>query len=113
MNSGKRYNYLKLAAQLEGIFDEPFFETVAVCSTSGEFDKTMKTFRAAITKSNLIAVKDTDIMDFIDTYINKIMLYNTLMRFINNDFKRPDEDMERIISENRLFKKDKLIEYII
>ena len=50
MNSGKTYNYLKLAAQQEGIFDEPFFETVVVCSTSGEFDKTMKTFRAAITK---------------------------------------------------------------
>ena len=95
MNSGKTYNYLKLAAQQEGIFEEPFFENVVVCSTSGEFDKTVKTFKEAITRSKLTAVKDTDIMTFLDEHMKKTLLDNTLMRFIDNDFKRPDENMEK------------------
>ena len=38
MNSGKTYNYLKLAAQQERILDEPFYEDLVICCTSGEFD---------------------------------------------------------------------------
>ena len=34
MGSGKSYNCLKLIAK-------PFYETVSLCSTSGEFDKTV------------------------------------------------------------------------
>ena len=31
---GKSYNYLKLMAKQEHIFNEPFFELSAICSTS-------------------------------------------------------------------------------
>ena len=57
MNSGKTYNYLKLAAQQERIFDEPFYEDIVICSTSGVFDETVKTFKETIKKSNLIFVE--------------------------------------------------------
>ena len=36
MGSGKSYNCLKLIAKQEVLFNEPFYETVALCSTSGE-----------------------------------------------------------------------------
>ena len=110
--TGKTRTYLKLSSRQEGIFDEPFFETVVICSTSDEFDKTVITFKEAIDNSELIAVKDTEIMEFIEGHTQKTILYNTLMKFINSDFKRPDENMEKIIAENRLNKKEKLIEFI-
>ena len=112
MGCGKSYNYLKLAAKQEDLYVEPFFETIVICSTSGDFDKTVLTFKHAIQKSNLIAVKDNDLMNFIEEHTKKTMLYNTLMKFIKSNFKRPSEEMQQIIQENRLQKKEKLIEYI-
>ena len=53
MGSGKSYNCLKLIAKQEVLFNEPFYETVALCSTSGEFDKTVKVFKEAIKKFKL------------------------------------------------------------
>jgi hypothetical protein len=102
VGSGKTYNYLKMVAIQENLFDEPYFETVAICSTSGEFDKTVQTFRAAIKKSKLISIKDEELLTWLDGYKPKILLYNTLRKFIKNDFKDPDEQMKTIIKENRL-----------
>jgi F0F1-type ATP synthase beta subunit len=39
MGKGKSYNYLKLIAKQEVMQENPFFETVVICSTSSEFDK--------------------------------------------------------------------------
>jgi hypothetical protein len=102
VGSGKTYNYLKMVAIQETLFDEPFFETVVICSTSGEFDKTVQTFKAAITKSNLISIKDEELLEWLDEYKSKILLYNTLRKFIRNDFKNPSEEMKVIIREFRL-----------
>jgi len=110
--TGKTRTYLNITSKQQGIFNKPFFETVVICSTSNEFDKTVKTFKEAIDNSELIAIKDTEIMEFIDQHIHKTMLYDSLINFINNDYKNPDENMERIIRENRLNKKEKLIEFI-
>ena len=43
MGGGKTYTYLRIARKQEQLFDEPFYETVTICSTSGEFDETVKT----------------------------------------------------------------------
>jgi hypothetical protein len=112
MNSGKTYNYLKLVAKQEQLFEEPFFETVVICSTSGEFDKTVITFREAITKSNLIPVKDGDLMGWINQYTEKVLKYNTIMKFVKKDFKHPCDDMKEIINKHNLNTKPKLIEFI-
>ena len=53
MGSGKSYNCLKLIAKQEVLFNEPFFETVALCSTSGEFDKTVKVIRKRLRNLSL------------------------------------------------------------
>jgi uncharacterized protein YbcC (UPF0753/DUF2309 family) len=112
MNAGKSYNYLKMVAQQEVLFDEPFFELVVICSTSDKFDKTVQTFRQAIRKSKLEAVQDSDLMRWLEEYIAKVLLYNTLMKFVNNGLKNPDEEMTRIINENSLRTPKKTIEFI-
>ena len=71
MSSGKTYNYLKFSAKQEVMFDKPFFETVTVCSTSGEFDQTVRVFTEAIRKSNLITVQDDKLLDFLNKYIKE------------------------------------------
>ena len=62
MGSGKSYNCLKLIAKQEVLFNEPFYETVVICSISGEFDKTAKVFKEAILLSNFIAIRDADLL---------------------------------------------------
>jgi hypothetical protein len=112
MGLGKSYNYLKMIAKQEVIFNEPFFELVVICSTSDKFDKTVQTFRQAIRKSKLEAVKDSDLMTWFEGYKEKVMLYNTLMKFVNNGLRNPDEEMSRIINENGLRNYKKLLEFI-
>jgi hypothetical protein len=112
MGLGKSFNYLKMIAQQEVLFEEPFFELVVICSTSDKFDKTGQTFRQAIRKSKLEAVQDSELMKWFEEYKNKVMLYNTLMKFVNNGLKNPDEEMTRIINENGLRNPKQLLEFI-
>ena len=79
MGAGKTYNYLKFAAQQERIYDEPFYEDITICSTSGEFDETVRTFKKSIRKSNLITVQDNDLLQFLNDYIAKSKMYNSLL----------------------------------
>ena len=82
VGSGKSYNYLKLMAKQEHIFNEPFFELIAICSTSNKFDKTVQTFKDTIKKSKIVPVKDTDLLDYLNEYMHRIFIYNTIMKFV-------------------------------
>ena len=84
VGSGKSYNYLKLMAKQENIFDEPFFELIVICSTSSKFDKTVQTFKEVIKKSKIVPVKDVDLLDYLNEYMNRIYIYNTIMKFVMN-----------------------------
>jgi hypothetical protein len=102
MGSGKTYNYLKIIAKQEQLNEEPFFETVVICSTSSHFDRTVQTFREAILKTTLIPVKDTDLLKWIENYLDVFTVYNTIMKFIKNGSERIDEDMMKLIENNRM-----------
>jgi hypothetical protein len=113
VGSGKTYNYLKFMAEQQYYFDEPVFETIVLCSTSGEFDETVLTYKDAITKSKLIAIKDNDLLKWLDEYITKSKTHKALMKFVRSDFKNVNEEMKRIIKENRLDKDpNRLLRYI-
>ena len=112
MGSGKSYNCLKLIAKQEVLYNEPFYETVLFCSTSGEFYKTVKVFKEAIEKSKFLTIKDTDLLSWLEEYINKVTTYNILMNFVNKGLKNPDEDMQKIITDNNLHNPRKAIEFI-
>jgi len=109
---GKTFNYLKLAAQQQEIFDKPIFEHVVICSTSGEFDETVNTFKTIINKSKLRIISDDDLLPFLENHIEKSLLHKTIMKFVKNNFKNPNEKMLEIIERNRLNKKEKLLEFI-
>ena len=44
VGSGKSYNYLKIMAKQENLYNEPFYELIVICSTSSKVDKTVMTF---------------------------------------------------------------------
>ena len=99
VGSGKSYNYLKIMAKQENMFNEPFFELIVICSTSAKFDKTVITFKEAIKKSKIVPVKDSDLLEYLNEYMNRIFIYNTIMRFVNDGLKwnKMDEEMKDLI----------------
>ena len=113
IGSGKSYNYLKFIAKQEILKpDEPFYELVVICSTSSKFDKTVETFKAAIKKSKLVNVKDTELLDWLNKYMRRILKYNAIVEFANTKFKEPNDEIQRLFVKHRLTKEDKKIKYI-
>lgn len=113
MGSGKSYNYLKSIAKQEVIFTtQPFYELVVICSTSAKFDKTVETYKQLITKSKLVAVKDSDLLDWLNKYMRRILKYNSINQYVNSHLKNPNDEMARLIEKHRLTKLNKIIKYI-
>ena len=111
MGSGKSYNYMKLAAKQEVLYDEPFFELVVICSTSAKFDQTVLTFLPSIKKSKIVSVKDTELLDWLNKYMTRILKYNSLIEYINSDCKNINEELNRLIMKHNLSMK--LMKYIV
>ena len=113
MGSGKSYNYLKAIAKQEVLYpDQPFYELVVICSTSAKFDKTVETYKPLIQKSKLVCVKDSDLIFWLNKYMRRILKYNSIINYINNGCKNPNEEIERLFEKRRITKKDKQIKYI-
>ena len=110
--SGKTYTYLKLICQQEVLREEPFFELVVICSTSAKFDKTVETFKDAIKKSKLVCVKDSDLLAWLNKYMRRILKYNAMINYINSNFKKKDDEIERVLSKHRFKNKNKEVEYL-
>ena len=105
--SGKTFTYLKLAAQQEYLFDQPFFELIVICSTSGEFDKTVNSLKNCITKSKLVTIKDEDLLDWLNKYMRRTLKYNSLLKYINNDFNVDDQETKRVLTKHNLLRNGK------
>ena len=113
MGSGKSYNYLNAIAKQEVLYpDQPFYELVVICSTSAKFDKTVETYKPLIQKSKLVCVKDSDLIFWLNKYMRRILKYNSIINYINNGCKNPNEEIERLFEKRRITKKDKQIKYI-
>ena len=116
MAGGKSYTYIKLAAQQEVLFNEPFFELIVICSTSSKFDETVNTFKDIIKKSKLVAIKDSDLLDYLNKYMRRILKYNSIIKYVNSNFKDINEELHRLINKHRLIRNDKdnkkLLKYI-
>ena len=102
MGAGKSYNYIKLAAKQQFLFSQPFYELVTICSTSDKFDKTVQTFKDTINVSKLTSVKDTQLLDFLNKYMRRILKYNSITKYVNSDFKDINEEMQRVLDKHRL-----------
>ena len=112
MGKGKTYNYLKMVSQSEVLFDQPFFESVVISSTSGKFDKTVEIFQQAIRKTELIHVKDDDLLEFLNDHLNKVLTYNSIMAYVNNGLKEPNAEMIKLLKENGLLNRRGEFDYL-
>ena len=99
--SGKSFTYLKLAAQQEQLFENPFFELIVICSTSNKFDKTVEAYKDCIQKSKMVALKDSDLLSWLNKYMRRILKYNAIMKFIRSDLKDESEEIERLLYKHR------------
>ena len=101
MGSGKTYTYLKLMKQQEVLFDDAFYELILLCSTSNKFDATVNAFKGLITKSKLVAIKDTELLEFLNKYMRRILKFNALNKYMV-DSKDMDEELERVAEKHKL-----------
>ena len=115
MGSGKTYTYLKLMKQQEVLFDDAFYELIVLCSTSNKFDATVNAFKGLITKSKLVAIKDTDLLDFLNKYMRRILKFNALNKYMVSQADA-DEEMQRVAAKHKLkldSKKPKDLENVV
>jgi hypothetical protein len=92
--------------------NEPFFETVALCSKTADLDKTVSALSPGIRNANFITIDEDRILDWLQSYRDVIVLYNSVMRFIRSGFSKPDNNVMKMIRENRLNKPQKIIDYM-
>ena len=101
MGSGKTYTYLKLIKQQEVLFNDAFYELIVLCSTSNKFDATVNAFKDLITKSKLVAIKDSDLLEFLNKYMRRILKFNSLNKYMI-DSKDIDEELGRVSEKHKL-----------
>ena len=87
--------------QQEVLFDDAFYELIVICSTSNKFDATVNAFKGLITKSKLVAIKDTDLLEFLNKYMRRILKFNALNKYMINS-KDVDEEMKRLCDKHKL-----------
>ena len=102
MGSGKTYTYLKLMKQQEVLFDDAFYELIVICSTSNKFDATVNAFKGLIKKSKLVAIKDTDLLDFLNKYMRRVLKFNALNKFMDDQRRGIDDEMQRVADKHGL-----------
>jgi len=114
MGAGKSFTTTKMMCQQEVLFSQPFFELIAICSTSSRFDETVNTFKPLIKKSKLVCIKDTDLLDWLNKYIRRILKYNSIMKYLDTDCKVSNEEIDRLFVKHALRRrKDKQLEYLV
>ena len=108
---GKSYNYLNMIAQQEVLFEKPVFEQVVICSTSAEFDQTVKSFKKGILNTEIIFVHDDNLLNWLNNYISKYRIYVTIMTFINNGLQDPEPEMYQLMKKNGVMNRNGVIDF--
>ena len=111
MGSGKSYEIMKHILISERLFDEPYYSLIVFCSTSGGLDKTVQTFLPKV-KTPIAFMPDTSLLPFLHQHIKIKKKYYALIQFLNKNLKKPNEEMERIITKHNLTKKEDQLKYI-
>ena len=103
MGSGKTFTILKHLMIMDKLFGEPYYDQIIFSSTSGELDKTVESIKDQI-KTDLIFIKDFDLMKYLDKRIKEKMKYSAIVKFIKTDGKVKNEVMDKIIEKHKLKK---------
>jgi len=95
MGSGKTYTIMKHILVSERLFDEPYYDTIIFTSTSGTLDKTVGAMKKDV-RTSITYVKDSDLMEYLKTYIEWKMFFYAVMRFVNSGGTDIDDIMNGI-----------------
>ena len=109
--SGKTYYLLKHIMMSEKLFDKPYYNRIIFCSTSAGLDKTVLAFSSKL-KTPISYVNDEELMPFLRKHIKTKKKYYALYRYVMNNFKKPEDEVKRIIEKKGLTTKKKQVEYI-
>lgn len=109
--SGKTYYLLKHIMMSEKLFDKPYYNRIIFCSTSAGLDKTVLAFSSKL-KTPISYVNDEELMPFLRKHIMTKKKYYALYRYVMNNFKKPEDEVKRIIEKKGLTTKKKQVEYI-
>lgn len=109
--SGKTYYLLKHIMMCEKLFDKPYYNRIIFCSTSAGLDKTVLAFSSKL-KTPISYVNDEELMPFLRKHIKTKKKYYALYRYVMNNFKKPEDEVKRIIEKKGLTTKKKQVEYI-
>ena len=111
MGAGKSYEIMRHILISERLFEEPYYSLIAFCSTSGGLDKTVQTFLPKI-KTPIAFIPDTSLMPFLRQHIKIKKKYYAIIQYLNSNLKKPNSEMERIITKHGLKKKEDILKYI-
>ena len=111
MGAGKSYEIMRHILISERLFDEPYYSLIVFCSTSGGLDKTVQTFLPKV-KTPIAFMPDTSLLPFLRRHIKIKKKYYALIQFLNNNLKKPTDEMQRIITKHNLQKKEQILKYI-
>ena len=103
MGSGKTYAIMKHVLVSERLFDEPYYDTIVFTSTSGTLDKTVGTMKKDV-RTPITYVKDTELMDFLKTHVERKMLFYAVMRFVNSGGTDVDDIMKGILNRMKPYR---------
>ena len=109
--SGKTFAIIKHIMMSEALFQPGYYNKIVFCSTSNGLDKTMLAFRDKI-KTPIEFVPDTEILQFLRKHIKTKMKYYAMYRYVMHGFKKPEDEMTRLIQKRALNTKKKQMEYI-
>ena len=111
IGSGKTYEVIKHILISERLFEQPYYSLIAFCSTSSSLDRTVHSFLHNI-KTTIAFVPDTQLLPFLRKHIKIKKKYYALIQYINNNLKKPSEEMTRIIKKHNLRTKNNILKYI-
>ena len=111
MGSGKSYEIMRHILISERLFEEPYYSLIAFCSTSGGLDKTVQTFLPKV-KTPIAFIPETSLLPFLRRHIKVKKKYYAIIQFMNSNLKKPNQEMERIITKHGLKKKEDILKYI-
>jgi len=98
MGSGKTYTIMKHILVSERLFDEPYYDTIIFTSTSGTLDKTVGAMKKDV-RTSITYVKDSDLMEYLKTHIERKMFFYAVMRFVNSGGTDIDDIMNGILNK--------------
>lgn len=111
MGAGKSYEIMRHILISERLFEEPYYSLIVFCSTSGGLDKTVQTFLPKV-KTPIAFVPDTSLLAFLRRHIKVKKKYYAIVQYLNNSLKKPNDEMQRLITKHGLQKKKQVLKYI-